>query len=94
MGGAHIVSLFVGARPEGGDRTVAFHADAHAFLGFAKALPDDDVAAIDGSPLTAKSSHDYGMAITFNFLDLSGNHLELVTYEHDAVRAELAGIVL
>jgi len=91
IGGAHVVSLFTGAHPEGGDRTVAFHANARAFLGFAAALPHQDVAALDGSPLTAKGHHDYGMAITFNFLDPAGNHLELVTYDHAAVRADLAG---
>ena len=88
-GGHHCVSLFVGDRPTGGDRTVAFHADAGAFLGFAAALPHEDVAAINGTPLHARDHHDYGMAITFNFLDPAGNHLELVTYDHDVVRAGL-----
>ena len=86
----HCVSLFVGDRPDGGDRTVAFHADAAAFLGFCAALPSPDVVALDGSSLTADDHHDYGMAITLNFLDPAANHLELVTYEHDAVRAGLA----
>ena len=90
-GGGHCISLFEGARPEGGDRTVAFHAAGSAFLKFARALPTDDVVALNGSPLTAAAHHDYGMAITLNFLDPAGNHLELVTYDHDAVRAELRG---
>ncbi|PRY26168.1 catechol 2,3-dioxygenase-like lactoylglutathione lyase family enzyme [Aliiruegeria haliotis] len=88
-GGAHVVSLFVGDRPTGGDRTVAFHAGADAFLAFAAALPHDDLQALDGTALTSDRHNDYGMAITFKFLDPAGNHLELVTYEHDAVRAGL-----
>lgn len=91
-GGDHVVSLFVGERPRGGDRTVAFHVAADAFLGFARRLPDPEVLALDGSPLTAAGAHDYGMALTFNFLDPAGNHLELVTYEHEAARAGLAAL--
>jgi catechol 2,3-dioxygenase-like lactoylglutathione lyase family enzyme len=91
-GGAHVVSLFVGQRPEGGDRTVAFHAHASAFLGFAAGLPHEDVRGYDGTALTAARHNDYGMALAFNFLDPAGNHLELVTYEHDAARAGLAEI--
>lgn len=89
-GGAHIVSIFVGDRPTGGDRTVAFHAPAVAFLGFAEALPHDDLCAYDGTPLSEKNVHDYGLALTFNFLDPAGNHIELVTYDHEQVRAGLA----
>jgi len=89
-GGEHCVSLFVGPRPEGGDRTVAFHAGARAFLGFAAALPDPEVRGHDGQPLAASDCNDYSMAITFNFLDPAGNHLELVTYETEAVRDRLA----
>ncbi|MEO0914520.1 MAG: hypothetical protein AAFY59_16305 [Pseudomonadota bacterium] len=84
------VSIFVGARPKGGDRTVAFHARAEGFLGFCRALPVEDVLALDGTPLVAENLYDYGMAMTLNFLDPAGNHLELVTYECDAVRAGLA----
>lgn len=90
-GGHHCVSIFTGDRPTGGDRTVAFHTSARALLGFAAALPDDDVAALDGSPLTAADHNDYGMAITFNFRDPAGNHLELVTYDHETARAGLKG---
>ena len=31
----------------------------------------------------------YGMALTFNFLDPAGNHIELVTYDVEDVRAGL-----
>ncbi len=86
----HCVSLFVGDRPKGGDRTVAFHAAGAAFLQFSAALPDDDVLALDRTPLTAGGHHDYGMAITLNFLDPAGNHLELVSYDHQQVRDGLA----
>lgn len=89
-GGEHVVSLFVGARPEGGDRTVAFHAGARAFLGFAAALPHADVNGYDGAALHRGDVNDYGMALTFNFLDPAGNHIELVTYDHEEVRAVLA----
>ena len=89
-GGEHCVSLFQGARPTGGDRTVAFHASARAFLGFAAALPVPDVLALDGVPLAPSGGNDYGMALTFNFLDPAGNHLELVTYAHEEARAGLA----
>ena len=89
--GEHVISLFVGDRPEGGDRTVAFHANAEAFLSFAAALPRDDILGYDGALLTAAGHHDYGMAITFNFLDPAGNHIELVTYEADLARKGLAG---
>jgi catechol 2,3-dioxygenase-like lactoylglutathione lyase family enzyme len=89
-GGHHCLSLFTGKRPTGGDRTVAFHADGAAFLRFAAALPAPNLLARDGTPLTTAKHHDYGMAITFNFLDPAGNHLELVSYDHDQVRAGLA----
>ena len=92
-GGHHCVSLFVGDRPRGGDRTVAFHAGERGFLGFARALPAEGVPAHDGRPLTLADHNDYGMAITFNFLDPDGNHLELVTYDHRPVRAALAGMM-
>ena len=88
-GGEHVVSLFVGPRPEGGDRTVAFHADGRAFLRFAAALPDDDLRSYEGAPLTAAMANDYGLALTFNFLDPAGNHIELVTYDHAKARAGL-----
>ena len=54
------------------------------------ALPAPNLLARDGTPLTTAKHHDYGMAITFNFLDPAGNHLELVSYDHDQVRAGLA----
>jgi catechol 2,3-dioxygenase-like lactoylglutathione lyase family enzyme len=82
----HCVSLFVGTPAEGPNRNVAFHADAQAFVAFANHLPQPDVIGHQGQPLTAADRHDYGMAITFDFLDLDGNHLELVTYDHDATR--------
>ena len=93
-GGEHVLSIFVGDRPTGGDRTVAFHAKASAFLGFARALPVEDVLAHDNTPLTPAHHHDYGLAITFNFQDPAGNHLELVTYDHEEVRAGLAELAL
>ncbi len=89
-GGAHCVSLFIGERPTGGDRTVAFHASARAFLAFAEALPAESLQTYGGKPLTASSHNDYGMAVTLNFLDPAGNHIELVTYDAADVRAGLA----
>ncbi|KAJ55348.1 hypothetical protein ACMU_11675 [Actibacterium mucosum KCTC 23349] len=88
--GVHVISLFVGDRPEGGDRTVAFHLGPQAFLAFARLLPHADLEGYDGKPLTREGLHDYGMAMTFNFLDPAGNHIELVTYDTDPVRAGLA----
>lgn len=86
----HCVSIFTGDRPEGGDRTVAFHATASQFVAFANALPRDDIKAIGGDTLRPAGFHDYGLAMTFNFLDPAGNHLELVTYDCEAARGALA----
>ncbi len=91
-GGPHCVSLFIGDRPDGGDRTVAFHASGRVFLTFAGALPDEDLKAHDGTPLKVSHHHDYGQAITFNFLDPAGNHLELVTYDADEARRGLQAL--
>ncbi|MEO1421974.1 MAG: VOC family protein, partial [Pseudomonadota bacterium] len=88
--GTFCVSIFVGERPEGGDRTVAFHADGPAFIAFAQALPDPRIPAYNGAPLTADGRHDYGMAITLNMLDPAGNHVELVTYDTGMVREALS----
>ena len=90
-GRAHGVSLFVGERSRGGDRTVAFHASARVFLGFAAALSHDDVRALDGRPLTPAGHDACGMAIAFDFLDPAANHLEIVTHDHGVARAGLAG---
>ncbi|MFQ6553545.1 VOC family protein [Aestuariibius insulae] len=91
-GGAHCLSLFVGPRPDGGDRTVAFHASGRAFVQFAKALPSALLKGRDGTALTAGRHHDYGAALTFNFLDPAGNQLELVTYDVDEARAGLEAL--
>ncbi len=92
-GQPHSVSLFTGPRPEGGDRTVAFHASGPAFIVFAEALPVDLVLDRDREvPLRPSHHHDFGEAITFNFLDPAGNHLELVTYDAADVRAALKGM--
>lgn len=90
--GAHTpaLSLFIGPAATGADRNVAFHVGAEAFLAFLDRLPDDDVIAQAGGPLTRAHVNDYGMAMTLDFLDPSGNELELVTYEAAAVRKALA----
>ena len=92
LGGHHCLSIFVGPRPEGGDRTVAFHAPARAFVEFARGLGGAGLRGYDGSPLTAGDHHDYGMALAFNFLDPDGNQLELVTYEVEEARAGLEAL--
>ncbi len=86
----HCLSIFIGDRPTGGDRTVAFHATAAQFIAFAAALPHTDILALDGTELRAEGFHDYGLALTFNFLDPAGNHLELVTYDHAEAREALS----
>ncbi|MEL6680099.1 MAG: VOC family protein, partial [Pseudomonadota bacterium] len=88
--GTFCLSLFVGERPEGSDRTVAFHAEGSAFTAFARALPDLRIRGYDGGALTPDGRHDYGMAITLNMLDPAGNHIELVTYDTAVVREALA----
>ena len=86
----HCVSLFVGRPAEGPNRNVAFHTDAEGFLAFADRLPDPLVRGHHDRPLEREDMHDYGLAMTFDFLDPDGNHLELVTYAHRAVRAARA----
>lgn len=86
------LSLFVGEPASGPNRNIAFHAKARDFVAFARYLPNPDVTNHKGQPLTAHSFHDYGMALNFDFTDPDGNHIELVTYECDAARAELSGL--
>ncbi len=82
----HCLSLFVGDPASGGDRNVAFAVGADAFLAFARVLPDADIRAQDQTPLTAAHVNDYGLAMTFDFLDPDGNELEVVTYDTGPIR--------
>jgi len=90
-GAHHCVSLFVGRPMQGVNHNVAFHADAAGFVAFTERLPQPDLRGKHGGPLTAADSNDYGLAITFDFLDLDGNQLELVTYDHHEARAAMQG---
>lgn len=86
------LSLFVGVPASGPNRNIGFHANAQGFATFARQLPNPDIVDQKGQPLSAKNYHDYGRAVTFDFTDPDGNHIELVTYDCDAVRAALSGL--
>lgn len=87
--GQYCATIFSGRPPSDGDHTKAFRVPGSVFLGFAAALPHDDVPGRDKALLQARDAVDHGRAWSFYFADPDGNHLELTTYDHARVRARL-----
>ena len=82
-----MLALFAG-QPQGsgatrGFRRLAFRTSASGFLSFVASLPIAGVANGD----RAVDVIDHGEAFSVYFRDPYGNHLEVTTYEHDAVRS-------
>ena len=46
-----------------------------------------------GVPLQRSDADDHGLAWSYYFVDPDGNHLEITTYDHEPVRAELGASV-
>lgn len=76
--------------PRSGDHTIGLRVTAKDFLTFVARLETLALTGRDGGPLTAASAIDHGAAFSLHFLDPDGNHVELTTYDRDAVAAALA----
>ena len=87
--GPYCATIFTGMPPSDGDHTTAFRVSGPAFLSFADQLPNSDVAGRDGRLLERGDADDHGLAWSYYFKDPDGNHLEVTTYDHAAVRAVL-----
>jgi catechol 2,3-dioxygenase-like lactoylglutathione lyase family enzyme len=85
------LALFEGqpqeSRPTAGFHRVAFRVDGAGFLAFVRRLGDHPVRDHQGRPVTADAVVDHDVAHSIYFCDPYGHHLEVTTYEHDAVRA-------
>ena len=91
--GPYCATIFTGKPPSDGDHTTAFRVPGRVFLSFADQLPNPEVAGRHGRPLQRGEADDHGLAWSYYFMDPDGNHLEITTSDHDAVRAVLgAGV--
>ena len=87
------LALFEGqppqSRPTAGFHLVAFRVDADGFIAFVRRLDDHPVRDHQGRPVAADAVVDHDVAYSIYFCDPYGHHLEITTYEHDAVRTGL-----
>lgn len=94
--GSTKLALFQGdpqaGRPTAGFHRVAFSVSAIGFRAFVARLADLELTDHNHQPVTADSVVDHDQAFSIYFSDPSGHRLEVTTYEHEAVRAELAVI--
>jgi hypothetical protein len=84
------LALFQGA-PQGDRATAGFHRVAFrvagaAFLAFLDRLPELRLTDQQGRPVTRDRAADHGRAFSIYFSDPFGHHLEVTTYDHEAVR--------
>ena len=92
-GGSTKLALFEGARAPGaagGFHRVAFRLDGKAFLECLRRLGELEVQDPRGRRIAWDSVVDHEKACSVYFSDPYGHHLEVTTYDHEAVRVALA----
>jgi catechol 2,3-dioxygenase-like lactoylglutathione lyase family enzyme len=92
-GGTTKLALFTG-NPQGDRATAGFHlvafgVNAGGFLAFLDRLPALQLTDHHGRQVTRDLAVDHDKAFSLYFSDPWGHHLELTTYEPEAVRAAL-----
>ena len=92
-GGSSKLALFQGAPATGaagGFHRVAFRLDAQAFMECLRRLGELQVEDSRGRRIAWDSVVDHEKAYSVYFSDPYGHHLEVTTYDHEAVRVALA----
>ncbi len=85
------LSLFArDTNPPSRDTTIAFRVDGVSFLQFRETLRDLDLHDRAGAPVTAESVVDHDLSWSIYFADPDGNRLEVTTYDHAKVAAQIA----
>lgn len=70
-------------------RRVAFRTDGDGFLSFLDRLESLDLTNNEGKPVTPDDAVDHRLSYSIYFADPDGNPLEVTTYDHGTVAADI-----